>query len=181
MKGWPVLILVLAAVAGCTPQAPRTLDDRAPNAVMVNSYADAAVENAILAQHTLYPYHFIRDASTLNELGWKDVKVLAAYYKDNPGPLSIRRLDTPQALYEARVAEVKKALAVAGVKVERIAVSDSSPGGDGMTGERVILILDRDNKALGGKSGLTPVSSVGSGGSSGGSFGGSFGGGGLMP
>ncbi len=131
------LCALVMAGCGLIRQPP---DDRVPNVLMVNTYSDIAIDNAILAQHTLYPYHFVSDAAVLNELGKRDLGVLAAHYKDYPGTLNVSRSDVPQPLYAARLAEVRKALMEAGVKEQRMTITDGLAGGDGMKSEQVVKI-----------------------------------------
>jgi hypothetical protein len=99
------------------------------------------IENALITQHTLYPYHFVTDGEALNDLGRRDLGVLAGHYAEHPGVLNIRRDQTPEELYNARVVHVLAALKEAGVQTERVSVSDDMPGGSGMPSEQVVTIL----------------------------------------
>jgi hypothetical protein len=104
------------------------------------------MENAIISQHTLFPYHFVNNSSELNELGRRDLAVLTRHFVKNAGPLNIRRHNTPADLYEARVNLVLDALREAGIEMERMSVSDGMPGGPGMPSERVLIILEETQK-----------------------------------
>ena len=64
---------------------------------------------------------------------------LAAFFKDNPGQLNIRKAATPDKLYSKRVEKVLSLMAEAGVDRMRIQVSDGLPGGDGITGSEAVL------------------------------------------
>jgi hypothetical protein len=77
----------------------------------------------------------------LNDLGRRDLGVLARHYAEHPGVLNIRRDQTPEALYDARVAHVMAGLKEAGVRTERMNVSDEMAGGPGMSSEQVVTIL----------------------------------------
>jgi len=101
------------------------------------------VENAIIAQHTLYPYHFVPDGERLNELGRRDFSVLARHFAEHTGSLNIRRGKTPAELYEARVSFVIESLKEAGIGTGRVRISDHMPGGSGMPSERVVTILQK--------------------------------------
>ncbi len=175
MNRWLMAILGATAVsaAGCTDLGmPK---DRDVNSALVSSYNDMAINNAIIVQHTLYPYHFVSDGAVLNELGAHDLKILAGHYRDYPGPLTVRQGDVPKALYEARLTFVRQALVDAGVVSERITVGDGAVGGDGATADRVLTVLEREKKnADSSKSG-------GSASSTGGATGGGSTGGGGMP
>ena len=116
---------------------------------VVTSVQDAAVANAILAQHTLYSYHFVANSKDLNELGERDLAVLADFYKANPGNLNIRRGDVPAAIYDARVHAVQDALARDGVEVARVKIAAQLPPGPEMASEDVIHILQMNWKEAG--------------------------------
>jgi hypothetical protein len=102
------------------------------------------VENAIIAEHTLYPYHFVPDGDELNELGRRDFSVLARHFTEQTGSLNIRRGTTVPGLYEARVTVVIESLKEAGIDVSRVRLSDGMPGGSGMPSERVVTILQKE-------------------------------------
>ena len=130
--------ILIAAVAGCHPQVE---DRRQQNIWLRKSTSDTAINQAIIAQYTLFPYHFISNSPMLNELGRHDLDVLASHFSQYPGDLNVRQGDVATALYEARVATVIDALSDAGVERDRITVVDALPGGEAMTSERVLSIL----------------------------------------
>src|SRR5262245_37131576 len=66
----------------------------------------ASIDKALLVQKTLFPYHFVLDGSELNQLGERDVQVLAAHFRKSPGTLHVRRGDATAALHEARMRSV---------------------------------------------------------------------------
>ncbi|MBI4602473.1 MAG: hypothetical protein HY721_10990 [Planctomycetes bacterium] len=136
---------LLALLTGCR-QAPRLEESGEINTWLVKTVQDAAMKNAIVAQHTLYPYHFVDDAEGLNELGKADFHVLADHYLLHPGPLNVRRGGAPMALYEARVRKVRDLLGEAGVSAERVAIADGLPGGEGLSSERVLRILEEEDQ-----------------------------------
>lgn len=111
------------------------------NVELVNTINNIQVENAIIAQHTLYPYHFVADGEELNDLGERDFGVLAKHFKEHPGILNIRRGETSADLYEARVAGIMSGLKEAGIETNRMSVADGMPGGPGMSSERAVTIL----------------------------------------
>ena len=60
----PITIVTVSLIcflwAGCNEQGNYTQDDYGVlNRELIDSYNDIAIHNAIIAQHTLYPYHFI--------------------------------------------------------------------------------------------------------------------------
>lgn len=116
------------------------------NRCVVKSINDAAIRNAVIRKRTLYPYHFEPDGATLNELGMRELDVLAEQYRRSPGTLNVRKADTPQPLYEGRVSTVRDLLARAGVDVASMRFEDGIPGGDGRGADEVIAISrDRNN------------------------------------
>lgn len=141
MKTIPMLILggLIAATTGCrSPEADmRGLDSMWSG----ESLRAASLNAAIVSQATLYPYHFMTGTATLNELGRRDLGVLAAYFHDHAGTLNVHRAGTAQALYDQRLATVHAALAAAGIASGQIALADGLPGGDGMESDRVLHIL----------------------------------------
>lgn len=139
---WAVSIcLACALVVGCSEEQAGEQTRKNLDVELVNTLNNVGVENAIITQHTLYPYHFGVDAGELNELGQRDLMVLARHFKDHPGILNIRRGEAMDVLYEARVAHVLTRLKDAGVETARMSVSDGMPGGPGMPSERVVTIV----------------------------------------
>jgi len=113
-----------------------------------NEIRQASLHQAILNQSTLYPYHFVHATAELNELGWRDMQVLAEHYLAHGGALSVRRAGADDQLYAARLESVQAALTTAGVEPGRVRLSDSPPGGAGTTSERVLEVLENARKQL---------------------------------
>lgn len=130
-------------------------DERLMNSKLVNTYNDIAIQNAIISEHTLFPYHFTRNSAELNELGEQDLAVLAAHFANNGGHLNIRQLGAPADLYKARIQVVRAQLKDAGIDMERISISDGMPGGPGMASERVSGILEQESQSAGTKTSTT--------------------------
>lgn len=133
--------LVCSLLIGCQENREAAGPAKNLDVELVNTLNHIGIENAVIAQHTLYPYHFVADGERLNDLGRHDLTVLAKHYAEHPGILNIRRDQTPDALYEARVAQVLAELKVAGVQTDRMNVLDGDPAGPGMPSERVVMIL----------------------------------------
>ncbi len=133
---------VVMVTSACETAGPSYEQRASLNAWLADSIHNAAMENAIIAQHTLFRYQFVRNAALLNELGKRDLDILAAHFKEHPGRLNIRRGDVAADLYEARVKRVVEVLTKAGVGADAIAIADALPGGDGMPSERVLTILE---------------------------------------
>jgi len=144
---WTLAVCLLCSVlVGCEKSVREP--EKSIDAELVKTLNNIAVENAIITQHTIYPYHFVTDGEELNELGQRDLAVLAGHFAENAGTLNVRRGQTPAALYEARVARVTESLKQAGVDTARLSVSDEMPGGTGMSSERVVTILKQAPQGL---------------------------------
>ncbi len=140
MRLWCAGILCLAGVllAGCEEEQAARKNQKDLDDALVNTLNNIQVENAIITQHTLYPYHFVTDGAALNDLGQRDLKVLARHYKEQPGVLNVRQGEARAELYSARVAQVQTGLKEAGVDVGRMTISDGMPGGPGMRSEAIV-------------------------------------------
>lgn len=142
-SGVVAICLVVGMMGGCKEDA-RTAGNKRLDTELVRTLNNIGVENAILAQHTLYPYHFVADGAALNELGQRDFAVLARHFAEYPGLLNIRQGDGVSAeMYKARVAYVTSRLKQAGVESGRVNVSDGMPGGPGIRSEKVVTILQK--------------------------------------
>ncbi len=136
-------VVSLAALSGCAqepgPVAPISTGES------WTAVFDSAVNNAIISQQTLFPYHFKPDAADLNELGEKDLAVLMAHYRNHPAELRVRRGDAADGLYGQRVQAVVERLDLAGLRMDRIPIADSVAGGSGLGNEQVLVNLERRN------------------------------------
>ena len=110
---------------------------------------NASLNNAIIAQHTLYPYHFV------DGVGASSTSSASATWTCSPttsrsagGDLNVRRGDASQALYEARVKIVLERLAASGVQsgVGR-GQGRAARAVTGIASERVIVILKEKMRA----------------------------------
>jgi hypothetical protein len=79
----------------------------------------------------------------LNDLGQRELAVLARHFAEYPGTLSVRRGPVTGDLYRIRLTSVMNGLKDAGVDMARMQLSDSMPGGTGMPCEQVVVILER--------------------------------------
>ncbi len=140
-----IVLAILAAMAGCDGDTGVANDNSATNAWLVRSYSDDAIKNAIIVQHTLYPYHFIDDSAELNALGKHDLAVLAEHFNKYAGRLNIRRGSESAELYAVRLEAIVETLKQGGVVDKPISISDGLPGGEGMGSERVVEILTSES------------------------------------
>ena len=139
------LALLCVFLGSCTHREP--VNEGQMNAGLITAYNDTAMENAIIVQHSLYPYHFVNNSDQLNELGRRDLSVLAKHFKEYPGRLDISRDGTSGTLYQARLAYVTGQLKKDGVDISKLTISDGLPGGSGMTSSEVIQAREADQKA----------------------------------
>lgn len=141
----PVLALIAATLSGCAQSeyaldphmASAYRDQREFDVFAIESVQEAAMKNAILEQHALFPYHFVPGSATLTEVGQRDLSFLTDNYKTNPGPLALIKGDTPDELYSLRKNAVATALQQAGLA--SIAITDGPVGGRGMTGQAAVI------------------------------------------
>jgi hypothetical protein len=150
MKLGVMIVIVLSCILtiGCQENIQNNSNDRLINSQLVMSYNDIAIQNAIVSQHTLFPYHFVTNGAELNELGRRDLAALTSHFIKYPGRLNIRRHNTNAELYEARINMVRERLMEAGIEMNRINISDDMPGGSGITSERVLVILEQSSKGV---------------------------------
>jgi len=142
-----IICLACILLAGCNEEQAGNPTEKSFDAELVNTLNNIGVENAIIAQHTLYPYHFVADGASLNELGQRDLMVLAKHFKEHPGVLNIGAGEAGAELYEARIAHVLIRLKEAGVETDRTSVSDGMPGGPGMPSERVVTVFQKKSES----------------------------------
>lgn len=154
-----VAITFCIMTIGCQENTEKKSNNHAINKQLVQSYNDTAIQNAIVTQHTLFPYHFVTNGAELNELGQRDLSALISHFLKYPGRINIRQQNTAAKLYEARVNLVRDRLQQAGIAMERISISDDMPGGSGITSERVLVILQQAPRRSAG--GTTTSTSAG--------------------
>lgn len=141
------LALLCVFVCGCNNTHKEAINEGQMNAGLITAYNDTAMENAIIAQHSLYSYHFVNNSDQLNELGRRDLSILAKHFKEYPGQLDISHDGTSKGLYQARVACVSGQLKKDGVDISKLTISDGLPGGSGMASNDVVKINEANQKA----------------------------------
>ena len=139
-------VLFCILIVGCQKNMDEGPNKHLINSQLVNSYNDIAMQNAIVTQHTLFPYHFVTNGAELIELGRRDLAALTSHFMNHAGHLNIRRQNTPADVYEARVNLVHARLQEAGIDMKRMSISDDIPGGTGITSERILVILEQPSK-----------------------------------
>lgn len=80
----PTITTLLVVTLGCVGACNSLKDDqRLAHQEMMESFSEESAHDAIIRRGTVFPYHFISGAPTLNELGEHDLDVLANHYKDH--------------------------------------------------------------------------------------------------
>ena len=148
MKRPRTITIVLYGVAAWLPACHSMQRDagRSARSAFQSASQETAVNNAIIAQHTLFPYHFVANGSALDELGLYDLAVLTAHFIKYPGELNVRRGDATPELYSDRVNVVIELLSAGGVDTNRVATRDAPAGGDGRPAEQVLAIMEADRE-----------------------------------
>ena len=145
MTVFPAVGLALGGLTGCasdqqTDQAEYA--DPIPDGSYVAMYAEEAIDNAIVREHTVYMHYFRPNGAQLNTLGRRVIETLAQNYGEYAGTLSIVQGDANDEIYEARIEAVRDALTDVGVDPSRITIGAMVPGGDGIRSDAVLSILD---------------------------------------
>lgn len=135
-------MLALALAAGCTSSDPSGTEPRGAHEMWVGEQIrSASIDQAIWTQRTVFPYHFHAGSARLNPLGRRDLAVLSRRYLEEPGELSVRRAWVPEELHQARVEHVVAFLEAQGIGRDRVRLVDAPADGEGISSERLLLIL----------------------------------------
>lgn len=156
--------LLWTGLGGCGPGEDSNARAHSKfDAWLARSFRDMAIRNAIVREHTVFPYQFAHDSGELNELGRRDLRILASHFKVHAGELNVRRGEASRELYQRRIETVIEMLTAAGVGRDNVEIRDGLPGGDGMTSERVTIILRQDTDLAPPPSSYRANSTVGKG------------------
>ncbi|MEN8127910.1 MAG: hypothetical protein ABFR90_08930 [Planctomycetota bacterium] len=141
-------ISLICAVLLCGCQEEQvdgdTVDTSEVNRKIVDTYSDLAIQNAIISQHTLYPYHFVNNSAQLNGVGERDLSVLVQHFQENPGQLILQQGGTKSLLYQSRAQTVYEKLLAGGIPDGKIRITDGMPGGEGIASNSIIEILETE-------------------------------------
>ncbi len=141
MKRLALLLLWLPALVGCESLAGNPHEEAEVDRLLAESVFRAQIDQAIVTQNTLYPYHFTQYGYALNPLGLRDLQVLAERYCRNGGVLNVHQGDAPDALYARRVQAVRDALRDLGVPAGNFEIADGLPGGEGLPADDALRAL----------------------------------------
>ena len=100
----------------------------------------------VVRQRTIFDQQFLPGSDALTALGSRDLGYLADAMRLDGGTIAVRRGQASPELYRARLASVRRALAIRGIEPERIALSDGLPGGPGVDSGEALLIREQVRK-----------------------------------
>jgi hypothetical protein len=157
LKSNIIIAVFCILTTSCNENVEQQPDKPLINSQLIKTYNDMALENAIISQHTLYPYQFVKNGAALNELGKRDLDVLIKHFIKEPGFLNIRKSDTPPDLYASRVELVYQKLQKAGLNMDKINISDEMPGGSGIASETILVILEKEDETTSSSTGTSKI------------------------
>ncbi|HWP41043.1 MAG TPA: hypothetical protein VNL70_08955 [Tepidisphaeraceae bacterium] len=136
--------LVGLAVVGCSKDrkdrqvAEMVPDERTLNTMMVRAALEQDARNAVAAERIIYSHHFHPATASLNELGERQVQVLAEALRDQPeARVSVVQGEAGPELYKRRLEAVRARFAEAGADTGRLHVGPGVPGGPGISSELI--------------------------------------------
>lgn len=78
-----VCCCALALWSACSSVEQTFESQRRADTCFVAGPLETSVENAVISQCTLYPYHFAAYSASLNDLGRRDLNILASHFKEH--------------------------------------------------------------------------------------------------
>jgi hypothetical protein len=142
----PTLFTLLAStwfLASCSTSPKETPYSRGEMWIG-DAIQQASLDRAIVAERTLYPFHFATGTSELNDLGKRDLRVLAKHVARHGGAVHLHRGSTTDEVYAARAQAVEAALEAEGVAPEQASVVDEAPQGPGIPAHRAASDVARE-------------------------------------
>jgi len=139
----------LLAVAGCQHKAAEATADRTPdeqtlNTLMVKTAYDQNERNAIIAERAIYGHHFRPASAELNNLGLRQVRILADAFHDQAVQVHVARADASDELYRRRLDAVRTAFADHGLDRSSLTLNDGQPDGSGIASDKVFRAYTAD-------------------------------------
>lgn len=141
----PSLLVAGAAgllLASCASRSARSVPYARGDMWVGAAIQEASLNRAIVAQRTLYPYHFVAGAEQLNSLGLRDLEVLARHVEAHGGEIRLHKGAADLRLYAARQRAVKAALLAEGFELDGVLIVDRPAGGRGIPGARAAEQLE---------------------------------------
>lgn len=142
--GGPLLLVAVACQSSTTPPTDRVSiggsAQRAADQEFVREPFTDQARRGVIRQRALFDAHFVHESDRLSSLGRRDVAILAEALRESGGRISVRRGSSSEALYVARVAQVRAAFARFGIDPARMTIDDGQPGGLGALTEEALMI-----------------------------------------
>jgi hypothetical protein len=101
---------------------------------------DDQVRQGVIRQKAIFESQFKPDTAELTAIGQRNVHILAQAMRESGGRIAVPRGSAPNALYGARLAAVRKALADEGIARDRVEVGDGASGGPGVATAEALSI-----------------------------------------
>ena len=125
----------------------------------VDASLEQQVRNGAAKGRTIYPHHFVIGDAALTLVGQRHFNALLPRSDVDQARISVPRGDASDALYQARLAELRRRFIDAGYDEQRFALVDALPGGDGISSDRVILLAAQEAQDDGGQATRRPGAS----------------------
>lgn len=148
---WLLIFTAAAYLTGCATGAgneasghrltPDQLEEA--NILLATELMDASATAGTVKSHTLFPYHFVESTAVLNELGEREMRILAAHYREHGGPLNLRRDSGAPTLHEERINAMLAFLHKEGVDTSRVRLTETTMGGPGVMSVEAIERMER--------------------------------------
>ena len=144
------LCLAMLAPVGCTsepkkdPDRRELADDRQyelDQQFVKEPFTDQ-MRLGVIRQRSLGEEHFLPGSSSLSPLGRRDLTILAEALRDDGGSIAVRRGLADDALYDARIGEVRRRLEATGIARARIVLNQAPAGGTGVATSAALLIRE---------------------------------------
>jgi hypothetical protein len=151
--GLATLCLAMLAPVGCSsepkqdPDRRELADDRQyelDQQFVKEPFTDQ-MRLGVIRQRSLGEEHFLPGSSSLSPLGRRDLTILAEALRDDGGSIAVRRGLADDALYDARIGEVRRRLEATGIDRARIVLNQSPAGGTGVATSAAFLIREKIN------------------------------------
>ena len=146
--------VLLAAAPACTPKPPAEVDrvrikdqllEPADREFATQPFEDQ-VRAGVVRQCTIFDYQFVPGSASLTTLGSRDLGYLAEAMRLDGGTISVRRGHADERLYAARLDSVRRALALRGIGLDRVALVDGLAGGNGVESGEALIIREQVRK-----------------------------------
>ena len=151
--GLATLCLAMLAPVGCSSEPKKDPDRRELaddkqyelDQQFVREPFTDQMRLGVVRQRSMGEEHFLPGSSSLSPLGRRDLTILAEALRDDGGSIAIRRGQADDALYDARIGEVRRRLEATGIARARIVLNQAPAGGTGVATSAAFLIREKIN------------------------------------